>query len=287
MVWGMNQVTAHPPMSEAIARLKEIESRPGVVSGSIATCYFLADVPDMGASVYIVTDNDRPLAQRYADELGEWCYERRADWHFPMPTTRDALQLADQAGKFPVIFADMRDNTGGGSPGDSTGMLQAFIDAGLRDACVLNITDPESVRQCQAAGVGATVTLDVGGKSSPLQGTPIRMTARVVALSDGRTPYDGPMYAGMTCDLGPSAHIEQNGVHVVLTTLREQPFDTAFARSLQLDPRQMRYVGVKSAAHFRSGFEAWAGAIYVVSEPSVHSLGGLPFKRLKRAVYPL
>jgi microcystin degradation protein MlrC len=54
MVWGMNQITAHPPMSEAIAELHRIEAQPGVVCGSIATCFSLADVPDMGASVYII-----------------------------------------------------------------------------------------------------------------------------------------------------------------------------------------------------------------------------------------
>ena len=286
MVWGMNQVTAHAPMSEAMARLQAIMDQPGVISGSIATCYFLADVPDMGSSVYIVTDNDQALAQRYADELGTWCYERRADWHFHMPSTRDALVQADANGKYPAIFADMRDNTGGGSPGDSTGQLQAFIDAGLRDACVLNITDPQSVQQCHAAGVGATLTLDVGGKSSPLQGQPVRLTAKVVALSDGKFRYDGPMFKGLENDLGPSAHIESNGIHVLLTTLREQPFCTAFARSLNLDPRQMKYIGVKSAAHFRAGFESWAGQIQVVSEPSVHNLGSLPFKRLNRRLYP-
>ncbi len=80
----------------------------------------------------------------YADELGRWCNERRADWHCPMPPTREALAQAQAAGRFPVIFADMRDNTGGGSPGDSTGMLRAFVEAGLRDACVLNITDPDA-----------------------------------------------------------------------------------------------------------------------------------------------
>ena len=58
LVWGMNQVTAHPPMRAAIELLHEIESRPGVVCGSIATCFPLADIPDMGASVYIVTDDD-------------------------------------------------------------------------------------------------------------------------------------------------------------------------------------------------------------------------------------
>jgi microcystin degradation protein MlrC len=287
MVWGMNQVTAHSPMRDAMQQLERIRSAPGVVCGSIATCYFLADVPDMGSSVYIVTDNDRDAAQRYADDLGEWCYKRRADWHFYMPPTREALEWADRDGRYPVIFADMRDNTGGGSPGDSTGMLRTFVEAGLNDACILNITDPESVERCHTAGIGAVVTLDVGGKSSPLQGVPVRMTAVVKALSDGRVPYDGPMFAGLSTSLGPSAHIEQNGVHVLLTTHREQPFDTAFARSLNLDPRSMKYIGVKSAAHFRAGFEAWAGSISVVSEPSVHNLGHLPFKRLRRQIYPL
>ena len=82
LVWGMNQVTAHSPMREAIAELHRIEAQPGVICGSIATCYPLADIPDLGASVYIVTDNDLALAQRYADELAEWIWERRASWAF-------------------------------------------------------------------------------------------------------------------------------------------------------------------------------------------------------------
>ena len=145
----------------------------------------------MGASVYIVTDNDPDLAQRYADELAAWIWDRRADWQVPMPPTREALAQATAAGNFPVIFADRNDNTGGGSPGDSTGVLQTFIEAGLEDACLLYIVDPEAVSACQEAGVGATLTLDVGAKSTPLQGQPIRMTAEVVALSDGSFRYDG------------------------------------------------------------------------------------------------
>ena len=50
----------------------------------------------------------------------------------------------------------------------------------------------------------------------------------------------------------------------------------------------MRYVGVKSAAHFRAGFESWAGQIQVISEPSVHDPADakLAFKRLGRKLYP-
>ncbi|HIA69129.1 TPA: hypothetical protein EYN98_24440 [Candidatus Poribacteria bacterium] len=87
--------------------------------------------------------------------------------------------------------------------------------------------------------------------------------------------------------MGLSAHIKQDGIHVLLVTQREQPFDTAFSRTLNLDLQRMKYIGVKSAAHFRAGFEAWSGAIHVVSEPSVHTLKDLTFNRLGRKLYPL
>ena len=287
MIWGSNQVTAHPPMSEAIARLHEIEARPGVVCGSIATSYALADHPDMGASVYVVTDNDLEAAQSYADQLGEWAFERRADWHSPHPTTLEALAAAGTDGRYPAIFADWNDNTGGGSPGDSTGMLQTFIDARLEEACLLYMVDPEAVDQCQQAGVGATLTLDIGAKSTPLQGRPVKMNVEVVALSDGRFRYEGPMYTGLEGNMGPSAHVRQGGIHVLLVNAREQPFGIAFSLTLGLDPRKMKYIGVKSSAHFRAGFESWAGQIHVVAEPGVHSPENLPYKRLGRKLYPL
>ena len=287
MMWGMNQVTAHPPMKEAIDRLHEIEARPGVVCGSIATGYPLADVPNMGASVYVVTDGDQALAQACADELGKWLYARRADWHYDLPTTREALATAERESRFPVIFADRNDNTGGGSPGDSTGVLRAFIDAGLEDACVLYMVDPEVIQACHAAGVGATLTLDVGARSSPLQGEPVPMEVEVMGISDGAFTFDGPMYEGLSSTMGPSAYIRQGGVHVILASKREQPFDTAFSRTLGLDPRQMKYIAVKSTAHFRAGFEPWAGAIHAVAEPSLHDAGHVTFSRLGREVYPL
>ena len=289
LVWGMNQVTAHSPMREAIAELHRIEAQPEVICGSIATCYPLADIPDLGASVYIVTDSDLALAQRYADELGAWIWERRADWHIPMPSTREALAEAESRGKYPVMFADRNDNTGGGSPGDSTGMLQTFIDAELEDACILYVVDPEAVKVCTQAGIGATLTLDIGGKASPLQGKPVTMKVEVVALSDGSFFYDGPRNAGLGGNMGPSAYIRQGGIHVLIVTEREQPYDTAFSRTLGLDPRQMRYIGIKSAAHFRQGFESWAGAIYAVSEPSAQAPAGsdLQFHNLGRRLYPI
>lgn len=69
MIWGMNQITDHPPMSKAMAELDRVESKPGIVCVSIATSFPLADVPDIVASVYIFTDNNPTVAQSHADQL--------------------------------------------------------------------------------------------------------------------------------------------------------------------------------------------------------------------------
>ena len=287
LMWGMNQVTAHPPMREAIDYLHRIEARPGVICGSIATCFPLADIPHMGASVYVAADGDAELAQGCADELAAWIWERRADWQAPMPSTAEALKEAEEVGRYPVVLADRNDNTGGGAPGDSTGMLRTFLERKLDPACILYIVDPEAVALCQRAGAGARLRLAVGAGSTPLQGRPVTMDAEVVAVGDGHFRYEGPRNRGLAGNMGPSAHIRQEGVHVLLVTRREQPYGVAFSLTMGLDPRRMRYVGVKSAAHFRGGFEPWAGWIQVVSEPCVHSPEGLTYRNLGRKVYPL
>ena len=66
----------------------------------------------------------------------------------------------------------------------------------------------------------------------------------MVAVSDGRFRYDGPMYAGLTGDLGPSAWLRHRGVSVVVGSTRMQPLDQAFARALGIDCARMRTIAV-------------------------------------------
>ena len=292
MIWGKNQITAHPPMTAAIERLHELEARPGILYASISTCFPLADAPHVGSSVCVITDDDQELAQRSADELAAWIFARRADWQMATATTAEVLDEIGATGPYPIVIADSNDNCGGGSPGDSTAMLRTFIDRALEDACVLYIVDPEAALACHRAGAGATVRMAVGGKSVPAQGEPVEAEWQVVAVSDGAYTYDGPMFAGLSTTLGPSAHVRTGGVrggdvHVIIVTYRDQPFDSALARSLGLYPQRMRYIGVKSTGHFRAHFEPFAGVIRTVSEPSVHAPTQIRYRNLGRPVYPI
>ena len=282
------QVTAHPPIDEAFRRLHELERRPGMLTATIATGFPWADVPEMGASVIAVADGDRGLAQAAADELGDWIWQRRADWYRPPPTVREALAAGEAAGRFPIMLADMADNTGGGAPGDSTEVLRTMIELDLQDALLLYMVDPDVAQQAHAAGAGARLQVSLGGKSDPRQGSPLSLEVEVVALSDGRFRYDGPMYAGTSGDLGTSAWLRHRGVNIVVVSVRMQPLDQAFARSLGIDCGRMRYIAVKSAVHFRSGFERLGGSIYNINAAAIHThdFSQLPYRR-RRPMYPI
>jgi microcystin degradation protein MlrC len=283
------QVTAHPPMDEVLRRVHAAEQRPGVLSATIATGFPWADVPDVGASVLAVTDDDAALAQSVADELGAWIWENRRRWHKPPMSVREALAEGERLGRYPIILADHADNTGGGTPGDSTEILRTFLELDLRDALILYIVDPEAAEAAHRAGAGTRLEIAVGGKSDPRQGPPVMMNVEVMAVSDGAFTYDGPMYAGLTGNMGRSAWLRQNGVSVVVVTAREQPLGPAFARTLGIDCATMKYIALKSAAHFRASFEPIAGAIYNVDAEAIHThdVARLPYRRRTRPMFPV
>lgn len=283
------QITAHPPMDDVIRRVHDIEQRPGILSVTLATGFPWADVPDAGTSVTVIADGDRELAQQTADEFGAWIWENRQTWHSDPITVRDALAEGEVIGHYPIILADHSDNTGGGSPGDSTEVLQTFLDLDLTDALILYMVDEPAAQQAHAAGIGSTISVSLGGHSHPDQGEPVDCEAEVVALSTGAFAYDGPMFAGLTGSMGTSAWLRIRGVNVVVVTAREQPFDTAFARSLGIDCAAMKYISVKSAAHFRAAFEPIAGSIHNVDAAGIHTheFHRLPHNRRTRPVFPV
>jgi microcystin degradation protein MlrC len=163
-----------------------------------------------------------------------------------------------------------------------------MIELNLQDALLLYLVDLNAVEQSHRAGVGALLKLKLGGSSHPSQGPPLELNVEVVALSDGSFRYDGPMYAGLTGNLGPSAWLRSGGVSIVVVSKREQPLDPAFARSLGIDCAKLKYIAVKSAAHFRSGFEKIAGSIYLVDAPALHShqFGTLTYHH-RRPMFPV
>lgn len=290
LFWSVpTQVTSLPPMSEVMQRIHEIESRPGILSVTLATGFPWADVPHVGASVIVVADGDQSLADATAEEIATWIWDDRERWYHPPKPVREAIQDGERVGRYPIVLADHADNTGGGSPGDSTEILRTFIEMGLNKALILYIVDPDVAKQAHAVGVGQRLQAPVGGKSSAIQGPTVMMDVEVMAISDGNFTYDGPMYAGLTGNMGCSAWLKQDGISVVVVTAHEQPLGPAFAKTLGIDCESMKYIAVKSAAHFRASFERFAGTIINVDAQAIHTHNykQLPYQNRTRQIFPV
>jgi len=290
LLWSApRMIDAEPPMSEAVVRVVESNGRPGVISASLGVGYQWVDSPAVGTSTVVVTDDDPHAAQIEADTLAQWVWDRRRDWVAPIVLPEEALERGEAEGKYPIVLADQADNTGGGAPGDGTEVLRLFIQRELDSAVVLYVVDPITAARAHEAGVGATIDVEIGGRSHVTLGPPVRMRAVVEGLCDGNFVYDGPMWKGVTDSVGPAAWLRQGGVSAVIISLPQQPVDLALCRSLGMDAASFRHICVKSTGHFRSGFEPIAGSIFNVDAKGIlgQSFADLPFTRLGRPMYPL
>jgi microcystin degradation protein MlrC len=284
-----NQGTARGPMRRLYDLADEMEKDPKVISVSVFAGFPLADIPPAGLGVYVVTDDDQALADRLAGELARVAWEHRHEFiHSALPVA-DAVARALAAEGRPIVLADMADNTGGGAAGDGTEILRELLRVGARSAVVACIWDPAAVQACVKAGVGQSVTLDVGGKVDGRHGAPLRVTGTVRTLSDGRFVHKGPMARGLPGRLGTTAVLDTNDVKVILISYRWQTLDPEMIRFVGLDPLEHKVLVVKSTIHYRAAFEPIAREIVEVDAPGLSSsnLGRFDFKRVRRPIFPL
>jgi microcystin degradation protein MlrC len=266
-----------------------MERRPGVISISIFAGFPLADIRDAGLSVYVATHGDQGLADALADELTETAWAHRREFLHTAPPVETAVARALAAPGRPIVLADIADNTGGGAAGDTTGILRELLRVGATETTVACIWDPAAAAACVRAGVGATVSLEVGGKVDPAHGAPVAVTGRVRAVSDGRFTYTGPMLRGVAGRLGPTAVLEVDGVKIILTTYRSQTLDPEMIRFVGIDPLRERILVVKSSIHYRAAFEPIAREIIEVDAPGLSSsnLARFAFTNVRRPIFPL
>jgi len=283
------QGTTRGPMRRLYDLADEMEKDPKVISVSIFAGFPYADIPDAGLGVYVVTDDDPALAERLAARLERVAWEHRHEFiHTALPV-KEAVARALVAPGGPIVLADMADNTGGGAAGDGTEILRELLAVGARGATVACIWDAAAVQRCIAAGVGARVSLEVGGKVDDRHGVPLPVTGIVRTLSDGRFVHRGPMMTGLPGRLGPTAVLDVSDVKVILITYRWQTLDPEMIRFVGIDPLREKILVVKSTIHYRAAFEPIAKEIIEVDAPGLSSsnLSRFEYRRVRRPIFPL
>lgn len=282
------QLTEEAPCTGLYRLADEVMGRHGVLSASIALGFPYADVPQLGSTVWVVTDDDTAAARRYADELAAYLVEHRHEFKHglvePEAAVRDAAQATDR-----VCLLDVGDNAGGGGPADGTILPQLLYDHGVERTLIL-LYDPEAQAEARHHGVGAELTLPMGAKSVAGMGRPLHVPVTVVSLHDGKFHDPIPSHGGRTdYDMGPTAIVRTDrGQTIMLFSLRIPPYSLQQVLSCGLDPQDYRVIVAK-------GVNAPVGAYKSVVDrfvrcntpgPTCADMTQLPFHRRPRPLYP-
>jgi microcystin degradation protein MlrC len=283
------QFTGKYPMSRLIEEAHRMEALPGVETITVAAGFPWSDFADVGMSFIVTTNDDQSLADQLADELSDLAWSLRRDFLVKPTPVKEALRKVKDAIQGPIVLADIGDNPGGGSPCDGTIVLRAVLKAGLSGGLFAVMADPSSVEKAAEAGVGNTVTLNLGGHIDDMHGAPLSVTGTVKLLSDGKWFVKGPMGTGTETDMGRTAVLNVAGNEVIVTTKRLQPLDLQLYRSLGIEPTEKKFIVVKSSVHYRAAHEPIAREVIELDTPGLTSprLAGFGFKKIRRPIFPL
>jgi len=252
--------TTEEPMRSFVESLRATEQQDGVLNAWLCHGFPYGDTADTGSRVLVTTNADPALAKSLAESLGLAFYALRGQANRKVNTLAHCIEQA-ASGPGPVTVADTGDNPGGGAPCDSTFALQELISRELDNCALGPLWDPVAVGICHDAGTGARLQLRIGGKSGPMSGAPLDVTATVTALVDDAIQSLGDT---INAPLGRCAAIRihpstdpgemERGIDVVLSEERTQAFMPSLFTDLGIDPTSRQILVVKSTQHFHAGF---------------------------------
>ena len=289
----LRQNTEIPGAMRDLVEAARACEREGALAASVFGGFFLADIPDAGMSVVVAADT-AARAQAWAERISGQARARRDELIFHQKPLAESVAEAQRIQDGLVLLLDHGDNCMSGGTCDTMDVLAECLRQGLTNIGVGPTCDPAAVAQLIAAGVGATLTVDLGNKlPMPRIGLadrqPLRLTGRVKAVSDGEYTITGPIYRGTRCYMGRTVLFDSGAAEIVVTELTQEPWDIGVFACVGLDPARKRYLILKSRMYYRPVFGPLAAAIVACASAGccASDFSRYRYDRVRRPVYPL
>lgn len=290
-------LTAAGPYGELIdyGQRRQAELSGAILNVSIFGNFVFSDVPENGVSVVVTARDEIGAAEALAGEIAEKAWAMRARFVRPLTSLADAVAMAQDSARAPVIFSDSGDNPGGGGSGRTTELLAALVGAGADNVLYGSYFDPDLASEATERGLNARFTARfnraAGTERWEQWDRPFEAEARVIGLHDGNITGRLGLFAGRRLALGRAALLEIGGIKVAVISDRTQTADPVMFEMFGLDIAEARTVVVKSRGHFRAGFLPWFAPeqVFEIDTAGLTSpvLERWPLENIPRPVYPL
>jgi len=252
------QWTGQSPVMDFMERARRWEAREPGTYVSVAMGFPWSDVPDVGAQVHVMTNDDPELARTIADDMAEYMWRVREGWaHGDFPGPEEAVRRAREAiaaGEVPVVLADYWDR-----PGDATWTLRELLDQGVEGILYASLTAEPTLDEIWERDLqpGDPFEGEVGGYTGEQAGEPVSISG-TLAWRGERFGYDRVA----AIDFGERSTL-------ILVPAYQQTTSPEQLRFGPIDPDAYDVFVSKTRVHFRRGFDetGYAPTIVIVDAP--------------------
>ena len=126
---------------------------------------------------------------------------------------------------------------------------------------LVTLVDPYAVKRARASGVGSSIALRVGGKQDNIFSEPVKISAKVKTISDGRFTIEGHMGKQLSIDIGKMAVLKIGNIRLVVSEHKGPVHEQNIYENVGLNPEEAKIVVVKSPVGFRAAYEPIAKKI--------------------------
>jgi microcystin degradation protein MlrC len=282
------QASSVHPMKTVYDRCREWEKK-GVYCASVGPGFGYADVPDVGFSVFVVTNNNHELAERTAQDLSDLVWSLREDLTRPLPKAKDGVARVIEMvkkGQKPVVIAYHNDRLG-----DGTHILKELIVQGAKNFCSTSVADPRVLDMlAKNHKVGDTVTVKIGGWVHQISGEPVQVTGKIEYLGSANWIETGPMGKGAKehDDLVASLNIGNNN-HIIISEKLRAPMSADPVKVLGINLNSLDIVEIKSRVHHKAFWDTWGKVDFPIDPPGTTpaDLRTLRYENIPWDIYPV
>lgn len=291
---GEQSVSTDEPVKSINAYMNELETDPRILSCSWHVGYIRHDCDVAGCGVVVIPmmEKDQEYATEVADELAQYVWEKRHEFHYTGLSVQpeDALKMALEYEEKPVFITDSGDNVTSGAMGCNTLIMRQVFELHEyynKKILIAGIGDSETTKKLWNCELEEETTVALGIDSDDFTKS-VKMDVKIIAkghmkgcLSYG---FNSDNYGDMI-----TVSVKDKPIDVIICSNGSHPFvEQHQYQAAGIDWDDYDIIVVKLGYAFPELKEKGKLCIMSLTQGATYQdTKALPFKRIMRPMFPI